>query len=90
MSRSRKKAWDTVSPKIDKSTAHKKVRKQVKETLLKMDLDDPPIIDIEADTRSIGLEEMGTKMGYDFLGLLSEEEWAEEGWEEDRRKATRK
>lgn len=74
--------------KIDKSSAHKRVRKFVKQTLSTMDLDDPPIIDIEADTRDIGAEEYGTKFGYDFIGNLSEEERLE--YKEDKKKCSRK
>lgn len=88
MSRSRRYPVHVVSNQIDKGRAHRRVRKQVKQTLQTMDLDDPPIIDIEADTRSIGAEEWGTKCGYDFLGQLDEEERAI--YEEDKRKAGRK
>jgi hypothetical protein len=80
----------TLTNQIDKSKAHKRVRKHVKQALRNMDFDDPDslIIDIEADTRSIGAEEFGTKFGYDFMDDLSEEERAE--LEEDKRKASRK
>lgn len=88
MSRSRKYPVYTCTNQIDKKTAHKKVRKHVKQVLRTMDLEDPPIIDIEADTRSIGAEEWGTKFGYDFMGDLSEEERLE--LEEDKEKASRK
>jgi hypothetical protein len=90
MSRSRKHPVHTLTNQIDKSKAHKRVRKHVKQALRNMDFDDPDslIIDIEADTRSIGAEEFGTKFGYDFMDDLSEEERAE--LEEDKRKASRK
>jgi len=73
---------------IDKSKAHRRVRKFVKQKLNTMDLEEIPIIDIEADTRSIGAEEYGTKFGYDFLAQLSEEE--REEYKEDKEKCSRK
>lgn len=88
MSRSRRYPICTISNQIDKGKAHRRVRKHVKQILQTMDLDDPPIIDIEADTRSIGAEEWGTKFGFDFVGRLGEEE--REELEEDKRKAARK
>lgn len=88
MSRSRRYPMCVMSNQIDKDKAHRRVRKHVKQTLQTMDLDDIPVIDIEADTWSIGAEEWGTKFGYDFLGSLDEEERAE--LEEDRRRASRK
>ena len=72
-----------VSKKVDEK-AHRAVRKYVKQTLRTMDLNDPPIIDIEGDTRSLGHEEWGTKFGWDPSEILNEEQ------EEDRKKATRK
>lgn len=72
-----------VSKKVDEK-AHRAVRKHVKQTLRTMDLNDPPIIDIEGDTRSLGHEEWGTKFGWDPSEILNEEQ------EEDRKKATRK
>ena len=88
MSRSRRYPMGVVSNQIDKDKAHRRVRKFVKQTLQKMDLDDPPIIDIEADTRSIGAEEWGTKFGFDTSCLIDEERVAE--IEEDKKKASRK
>ncbi len=83
MSRSRRYPMWIVSKKIDKK-AHRAVRKHVKQILRTMDLNDPPIIDIEGDTRSLGHEEWGTKFGYDVSEILSEEQ------EEDRKRASRK
>lgn len=92
MSRSRKYPSHTLTNQINKSKAHRRVRKHVKQALRNIDLDnsdsDEIIIDIEADTRSIGAEEFGTKFGYEFMDDLSEEERAE--LEEDKRKASRK
>lgn len=87
MSRSKRYPVHTVSNQIDKSRAHRRVRKQVKQLLQTMDFSDPPI-DIEADTRSIGAEEYGTKFGFDTTGLIDEERIAQ--IEEDERRASRK
>lgn len=73
----------TVSKKVDEK-AHRAVRKHVKQTLRTMDLDDPPIIDIEGDTRSLGHEEWGTKFGWDPSEILDEEQ------NEDRERCMRK
>lgn len=88
MSRSRRYPICTLTGQIDKGRAHRRVRKHVKQVLRTMDLEDPPIIDIEADTRSIGAEEMGTKFGFDVSTILDEEDKLE--LEEDKRKAARK
>ena len=87
MSRSKRYPMNIVSKKIDEK-AHRAVRKYVKQTLRTMDLNDPPVIDIEGDTRSLGHEEPGTKFGFDTSCLI-DEEWAAE-IEKDKRKATRK
>lgn len=73
----------TASKKVDEK-AYRAVRKYVKQTLQTMDIKDPPIIDIEGDTRSLGHEEYGTKFGFDVSEILNEE------LEEERRKASRK
>lgn len=83
MSRSRRYPMCTVSKKVDEK-AHRAVRKHVKQTLQTMDLDDPPIIDIEGDTRTLGYEEWGTKFGYDVSEILDEEN------ELERQKLSRK
>lgn len=88
MSRSTKYPMWTLTGKIDKDFAHKQVRKHVNSVLQTMDYNDPPIIDIEADTRSLGIEEYGTKFGYDFMGSLGEDERVE--FEEDQKKCMRK
>lgn len=87
MSRSKRYPMCVVSKKIDEK-AHRAVRKYVKQTLRTMDLNDPPIINIEGDTRSLGHEEPGTKFGFDTSGIIDEERVAE--IEEDERKASRK
>ena len=76
-----------ISKVIDQKD-HRAVRKFVKQKLVTMDIEDPPIIDIEADTRSLGKAEWGTKFGYDFMGSLSEEERVE--YEEEKKKCSRK
>ena len=68
--------------------AHRAVRKFVKQKLSKIDLNDPPIISIEGDTRTLGKQDWGTKFGFDFLGSLSPEERAE--YDDDVKKAFRK
>ncbi len=83
MSRSRRYPMYTATKKVDEK-AHRAVRKHVKQTLCTMDLDDPPIIDIEGDTRSLGHEEYGTKFGFDVSEILDEDK------EEERRRASRK
>lgn len=88
MTRSRKKhSIITVSKKVSKY-AHRAVRKFVKQKLRTMDPYDPPVLDIEGDTRTLGHEEWGTKFGYDFMGSLSEEERAE--YDDDYKKSLRK
>jgi len=85
MTRSYRKPYHVLSTKIDKDFDHKKVRKRVKQELLK---DEPDLCIIEGDTKELGLQEWGTKFGYEFLGDLSEEERVE--YIEDRMKACRK
>jgi len=88
MSRSRRYPMYVLTNQIDKDKAHRRVRKFVRQTLHTMDLNDPPVIDIEADTRSIGAEEWGTKFGYDFMGSLGE--WERKEFEEDKERCSRK
>ena len=83
MSRSKRHPTYTVSKKVDEK-AHRAVRKHVKQALQTMDPNDPPIIDIEGDTRSLGHEEWGTKFGWDPSEILTEEE------NEDRKRCMRK
>ena len=87
MSRSNRYPVYVVSKPIDEK-AHRAVRKYVKQKLQTMDIEEPPIIDIEGDTRSLGKAGWGTRVGYDFMGSLSEEERAE--YEEDKIKCSRK
>ena len=87
MSRSTRYPVHVISKRIDEK-AHRAVRKHVKQKLQTMVLDEPPIIDIEGDTKSLGKSEWGTRFGYDFMGSLGEEERAE--YEEDKRKCARK
>ncbi len=84
MSRSTRYPMYTVTGQIDKDKAHRAVRKHVRQTLQTMDLDDPPILDIEGDTRTLGHEEWGTKFGWDPSEILTKEE------NEDRKRCMRK
>lgn len=75
MSRSFKKAIITISKKL-RDNAYRAMRKRIKAKLAKIDLEDvdgPDLVDIEADTKEMGLEEYGTKMGVEFWGLEKEE-----------------
>ena len=74
MSRSTRHPMVVMTNQIDKGKAHRIVRKRVKEVLQTMDYEDIPIFDIEADTRSLGLEEWGTKIGFDVSEILNEED----------------
>ena len=84
MSRSKRYPMCTITGQIDKDKVHRAVRKHIKQTLQVMDLDDPPILDIEGDTRTLGHEEWGTKFGWDPSEILTEEE------NEDRKRCMRK
>ena len=84
MSRSKRYPMCTITGQIDKDKAHRAVRKHIKQTLQVMDLDDPPILDIEGDTRTLGHEEWGTKFGWDPSEILTEEE------NEERKRCMRK
>jgi len=75
MSRSYKKAIITISKKL-RTNAYRAMRKRVKAKLAKIDLEDingPDLVDIEADTKELGLEDYGTKLGIEFWGLEKEE-----------------
>lgn len=80
MSRSRKFPMAVMTNQIDKDKAHRAVRKRVKQSLAVIDLEDPDIISIEGDTRSLGYEDWGTKFGFDTSEILSEKdkEWKQE------------
>jgi len=82
MSRSFKKAIITISKKL-RDNAYRAARKRVKAKLAKIDIDDvdgPDLVDIEADTKELGLEEYGTKLGVEFWDIDKEEK------RKDRRK----
>ena len=87
MTRSTRYPVWVVSKPIDEK-AHRAVRKYVKQKIQTMDIDEPPVIDIEGDTRSLGKAEWGTRFGYDFMGSLGEEE--KEEYREDMMKCARK
>ena len=68
MSRSRRKAFYTISKKITQR-AHRAVRRKVREVLRRVDVDEvgPSDIEIiESDTRELGFEEYGTRLGLEF------------------------
>jgi len=86
MSRSFKKAFSTVSKKMA-DNVHRVVRHRVKARLAKINIEEPDeitLLDIEADTKEMGLEEYGTKFGLEFddLKCLDNDADAEE-WKED-------
>ena len=76
MSRSKKKPIITITPKVDKDTIHKRVRRKVKAEL---DKPEPDLDILDTDTRDID-EEWGTKFDLRY-------DWDDE---EDIEKATRK
>ena len=83
MSRSTRYSMYTIS-KRKSCKAESATRQHVKVALKKMDINDPPVNDIEATPKSLGKEDWGTKMGYDVTDLLDEER------KEDVLKAMRK
>lgn len=88
MSRSFKKAIITISKKL-RQNAYRALRKRIKQKLNKInpeDVDGPDFCDIEADTRDLGLEEYGTKMGLEFVDLDDCEYCDEEDLKKERRK----
>ena len=94
MSRSFKKAIITISKKLQEN-AHRVVRRRVKEQLRALDVatfEDDDLAVIEADTRELGLEEWGTKLGMEFesIDALSDNEEDREEWRKYRRKERRK
>lgn len=86
MSRSRRFPMWVITNQIDKFKAHRRVRKHVKQKLqtITNDPDGPDLLDIEADTRSLGCEEWGTKFGWNPAEILDGDE------AEDRERASRK
>jgi hypothetical protein len=64
MSRSKRKAFHTLTNQIDKDKAHRRVRRMIKAEL---DKPEPELIKLDADTRDIGAEEWGTKFGFIFV-----------------------
>lgn len=70
MSRSHKKPIIVCTKQIDKSIDHRKVRRRVRAELSKPD---PNENVLQADTRELGLQEHGTKLGFDYLSTDPEE-----------------
>ena len=80
MTRSSKKAFVTVSKKMA-DNAHSIARSRVKTSLAKMDIEEPDeitLLDIEADTKEMGLEDYGTVFGLEFDIDGDDEEWQED------------
>jgi hypothetical protein len=94
MSRSFKKAIITISKKLH-FNVHRAVRKQVKQKLSKIDsenIDGKTLLGIEADTKEMGLEEYGTKLGWEFENMkeFAGDEDELQKYEEDRKRERRK
>ena len=79
MTRSSKKAFVTVSKKMA-DNAHSIARSRVKTSLAKIDEepDGLTLLDIEADTKEMGLEDYGTVFGLEFDIDGDDEEWQED------------
>ena len=92
MSRSRKKAIITISKRMA-DNAHSIARHRVKAKLARIDPIEPDeltLVDIEADMREMGLEDYGTKMGWEFDSLDECDSWTREEAKEFREKERRK
>ena len=84
MSRSTKKAIVTISRKMA-DNAHGAARSKVRARLDQIDPNEPDeitLLDIEADTKEMGLEDYGTRMGLEFTD--------DEYWQEDKVLMSRK
>lgn len=76
MSRSFKKAIITISKKLG-FKAHKVARQRVKAKLRKInsaEVDGLTLLDIEADTKEMGLDDWGTKIGWEFYDEKNEDD----------------
>jgi len=84
MTRSSKKAYATISKRMD-DNVYSVVRRTVKQTLNTIDVEEPDdndLLIIDADARELGLEDWGTKFGLEFCD--------DEEWEETRTEMRRK
>lgn len=81
MSRSFKKPVHKITPQIDKNFAHKKVRKKIKQELAS---NDPDLINLDMDTRDMGVEEWGTKVS--LIVVKPDDEEAKKAQEDMKRK----
>ena len=73
--------------------AHSIARHRVKAQLAKIDPVDPDeltLLDIEADMREMGLEDYGTKMGWEYDSIKECDTWSPEEAEKDRERERRK
>ena len=92
MTRSRKKAITTISRRMA-DNAHSIARHRVKEQLAHIDPVEPDeltLLDIEADIRKMGLEDYGTKIGWEYDSLKECDTWEPEEAERFRDKERRK
>ena len=71
MSNSYRKPYHRLNNQIDKKKAHRQVRKRVKQELTK---EEPDEFILEADTRDLGLEEWGTKYGFDTTEIYDDDD----------------
>ena len=85
MSKSKRKPFYVCSPKVDKDTVHGQVRAKIRAELQKPEPDHQVL---ESTIRDFGLKDLGTVLGFDYLGSLSEEERVEQ--EEEIKRCARK
>jgi len=71
MSRSKKVPMIVCTSQIDKDKAHRQLRNKVKSALNQQDFENTVL---DADTRDIGVEEWGTKFGFETAHLFGEED----------------
>ena len=84
MTRSYKKAFVTISKRMT-DNIHSRVRQRITNRLAQIDPEEPDeitLLDIEADTKEMGLEDWGTKLGLEFD---DDEEWEEAKLEMQRK-----
>lgn len=91
MTRSYKKAFVTISKRMT-DNIHSRIRQRITNRLAQIDPEEPDeitLLDIEADTKEMGLEDWGTKFGLEFDDL----DWTDknvEEWEQTRTEFRRK
>lgn len=85
MSRSKRQPFLVCSGRIDKDIVHGQVRAKMRAELQK---DEPDHVVLESTIKELGLMDLGTVMGFDYLGDLTDEERAV--WEEEEKRCARK